>query len=234
MRPLLVDSKEGGVATKLFQQFDWLEEYPSNPPSFVLNGFMFAIFGLHDLSLAIDQLMPQQERCYYNGSDFGSLKTKNIILKDGLGLEDEGAWGDSWKKISTSHNEEYKSENMSKRVKKSLEHSGRKPEKNFDVTLLDNDLNVKNINISSKNKLSKAIKKKHNFKKQRKRRSDKKTKASSMMNVIFHQNYVVNRSDIKLSAFTACSLHKSAMKTLRIALPLYDSGGFLLFLYVLQ
>lgn len=27
----------------------WLEEYPSSPPSFVLNGFIYAIFGLYDL-----------------------------------------------------------------------------------------------------------------------------------------------------------------------------------------
>lgn len=43
---------EGGEKT--VRRYDaagnlWLEEYPSNPPSYVLNGFVYALFGLFDL-----------------------------------------------------------------------------------------------------------------------------------------------------------------------------------------
>ncbi len=46
---LKIEIKDGGV-----RRFDengdlWLEEYPSDPPSYVLNGFIYAIFGLFDL-----------------------------------------------------------------------------------------------------------------------------------------------------------------------------------------
>lgn len=46
---LQFDIKEGGV-----RRFDadgnlWLEEYPTEQPSFVLNGFIYAVFGLYDL-----------------------------------------------------------------------------------------------------------------------------------------------------------------------------------------
>lgn len=46
--PLLLPMEDGGV-----QYADetgvWLEEYPTDPPSHVLNGMLFTMFGLHDL-----------------------------------------------------------------------------------------------------------------------------------------------------------------------------------------
>jgi len=39
---------EGGVLART-EWGDFYEEYPSEPPSLVLNGFVFALFGLHDL-----------------------------------------------------------------------------------------------------------------------------------------------------------------------------------------
>jgi len=48
IRPLLVPIEEGGL-----QHADetgvWLEEYPTDPPTHVLNGALFTVFGLHDL-----------------------------------------------------------------------------------------------------------------------------------------------------------------------------------------
>jgi hypothetical protein len=40
--------------TKSIRRYDefgnlWFEEYPSSPPSYVLNGFVYALFGLIDL-----------------------------------------------------------------------------------------------------------------------------------------------------------------------------------------
>jgi heparosan-N-sulfate-glucuronate 5-epimerase len=39
---------ENGVLTYLDEQYTWLEEYPSTPSSYVLNGFIYALYGLLD------------------------------------------------------------------------------------------------------------------------------------------------------------------------------------------
>ncbi|QSE98445.1 D-glucuronyl C5-epimerase family protein [Fulvivirga lutea] len=44
-----VNVSEGGVRQYSEDLGTWLEEYPSDPPSFVLNGFIYAIFGIYDL-----------------------------------------------------------------------------------------------------------------------------------------------------------------------------------------
>ena len=44
-----IDVKDGGIRTFDSNGNLWLEEFPSNPPSYVLNGFIYAIFGLYDL-----------------------------------------------------------------------------------------------------------------------------------------------------------------------------------------
>lgn len=44
-----VEYENKGVRRYLENGTIWLEEYPSNPPSFVLNGFIYAVFGLFDL-----------------------------------------------------------------------------------------------------------------------------------------------------------------------------------------
>jgi hypothetical protein len=43
---------EGGHARWFFEnrKLPFFEEYPTRPPSFVLNGFMFALLGLYDLA----------------------------------------------------------------------------------------------------------------------------------------------------------------------------------------
>lgn len=78
---LSVKVEDGGV-----RQYDhngdlWLEEYPSNPPSFVLNGFLYALFGLYDLfRITNDELVWQEiELC---------IRT----LKNNLHKFDAGYW----------------------------------------------------------------------------------------------------------------------------------------------
>ncbi|KHJ85958.1 D-glucuronyl C5-epimerase [Oesophagostomum dentatum] len=44
-----LDATENGVRNKLFGNV-WYEEYPTTPGSFVLNGFMYSLIGLFDLS----------------------------------------------------------------------------------------------------------------------------------------------------------------------------------------
>jgi heparosan-N-sulfate-glucuronate 5-epimerase len=48
LRPLSRSVRRGGLVARLHGRA-WYEEYPTSPPSFVLNGFMFTLLGLHDL-----------------------------------------------------------------------------------------------------------------------------------------------------------------------------------------
>jgi hypothetical protein len=64
LRPMSVPSAEGGVRATL-DGGPWLEEYPTEPPSFVLNGGIFAMWGLYDVSLALGDAAARAdyERC---------------------------------------------------------------------------------------------------------------------------------------------------------------------------
>jgi heparosan-N-sulfate-glucuronate 5-epimerase len=53
MEPLSVESDRGGVWAPLGRG-GWLEEYPTSPPSFVLNGGIFALWGCYDAAIALD------------------------------------------------------------------------------------------------------------------------------------------------------------------------------------
>lgn len=48
-RFMQVPVEEGGVRRRDERGYLWLEEYPSKQPSLVLNGFIYALFGLYDL-----------------------------------------------------------------------------------------------------------------------------------------------------------------------------------------
>jgi hypothetical protein len=52
--PLQLDSADGGVRASLAGR-SFPEEYPTSPPSFVLNGGIFAIWGLHDVGVGLDE-----------------------------------------------------------------------------------------------------------------------------------------------------------------------------------
>jgi heparosan-N-sulfate-glucuronate 5-epimerase len=63
-RPLTRPVARGGVLASLRNR-PWYEEYPTRPPSFVLNGFMFALLGLYDLTM-VDPA-PNTSRLYARG-----------------------------------------------------------------------------------------------------------------------------------------------------------------------
>merc|ERR1712098_44229 len=44
-----ISSSEGGVKAVFMDRYVWYEEYPTSPPSFILNGFMYSLLGLYDL-----------------------------------------------------------------------------------------------------------------------------------------------------------------------------------------
>ena len=45
---IALDVERGGVRRRIFDGMDFYEEYPTHPPSLVLNGFMFCLLGLYD------------------------------------------------------------------------------------------------------------------------------------------------------------------------------------------
>ena len=44
-----IPSSRGGVRAVFLEKYPWYEEYPTNPPTFILNGFMYSLLGLFDL-----------------------------------------------------------------------------------------------------------------------------------------------------------------------------------------
>ena len=75
------DIKEGGVKFIDNQGNIWIEEYIIHPPTHILNGFLWAIWGLWDLHLVTGENPPKNlfERC---------IKT----LKENLSRYDAGYW----------------------------------------------------------------------------------------------------------------------------------------------
>jgi heparosan-N-sulfate-glucuronate 5-epimerase len=53
LKPLGIDIADGGVSATL-DGGPFLQEYPTRPPSFVLNGGIFAIWGLYDVGVGLD------------------------------------------------------------------------------------------------------------------------------------------------------------------------------------
>lgn len=54
LKPFSVPSKNGGFSAKFMDRYTWYEEYPTNPPTFVLNGFMYSLLGLFDLKNTLE------------------------------------------------------------------------------------------------------------------------------------------------------------------------------------
>ncbi len=66
LAPLSLTREEGGVRAVLGGK-PWLEEYPTDPPSFVLNGAIFALWGLRDVAVGLDD--PDAARMFDEGVD---------------------------------------------------------------------------------------------------------------------------------------------------------------------
>ena len=60
LRPLGIAQSAGGVRAKLGSGF-FLEEYPTDPPSHVLNGGIFALWGYHDVALGLGDADARRE-----------------------------------------------------------------------------------------------------------------------------------------------------------------------------
>ena len=78
LRPYYKHVSEGGVLTYWDSKYEFYEEYPTTPASYVLNGFIFSLLGLYDLS------------CYGDGEALAKFNLGVITLEKILPLYDLG------------------------------------------------------------------------------------------------------------------------------------------------
>lgn len=82
LKPYSVPSSKGGVLTSFLNKYSWYEEYPTNPPSFVLNGFIYSLLGLYDLL----KIAPQgQADLATELFDDGIVSLKSMIMLFDMG-----------------------------------------------------------------------------------------------------------------------------------------------------
>nr|XP_061830886.1 D-glucuronyl C5-epimerase B-like [Nerophis lumbriciformis] len=81
--PYKVPSAQHGVKAVFMNKYDWYEEYPTSPSSFVLNGFIYSLLGLYDLSETAGEKL---------GREAGQLLSRGMeSLKAMLPLFDTGS-----------------------------------------------------------------------------------------------------------------------------------------------
>ena len=80
LRPFDRDSRERGVRTTLAGG-PFFEEYPTSPPSYVLNGAVYALWGLYDVGVALDDA--EARALFAQGLD---------VLADNIHRWDLGYW----------------------------------------------------------------------------------------------------------------------------------------------
>lgn len=82
--PFTLKSEDHGVKAVFMNKYDWYEEYPTAPSSFVLNGFIYSLLGLYDLKeTAGDKLGQEAKKLYDRGMD--SLKAMLPLFDTGSG-----------------------------------------------------------------------------------------------------------------------------------------------------
>ncbi len=69
------DSEDGGFVARFMGKLTWYEEYPTSPPSFVLNGFMYSLLGLSDLRDVLEA---------HKLTDYSHHSTAASLFADGL------------------------------------------------------------------------------------------------------------------------------------------------------
>ena len=79
-----IPSNKDGVLAVLFGKYPWYEEYPTTPPLYVLNGFIYSLFGLYDLSkVASKSDSVESQRLFKQG--LSSLETLLPLFDNGHG-----------------------------------------------------------------------------------------------------------------------------------------------------
>ncbi|XP_018796093.1 PREDICTED: D-glucuronyl C5-epimerase [Bactrocera latifrons] len=77
LKPFRVYSSEGGVLAQFMDKHYWYEEYPTTPPSFVLNGFIYSLLGLYDLNMTAPASIGREAGQLFNQ---GMLSLKKMLL----------------------------------------------------------------------------------------------------------------------------------------------------------
>lgn len=72
-----ISSSEGGVLTKFAGVYDWYEEYPTKPSSYVLNGFIYSLIGLYDVKEVAVGKGAEKAKIIY---DKGMISLKKMLL----------------------------------------------------------------------------------------------------------------------------------------------------------
>lgn len=84
LKPFRVLSSDGGVLATFLGKYSWYEEYPTSPPSFVLNGFIYSLLGLYDLN-STAPLATAHEAGILLDQGMNSLKKMLLLFDTGSG-----------------------------------------------------------------------------------------------------------------------------------------------------
>jgi len=80
-----VQSTNGGIVAKFMDHYVWYEEYPTVPPCFVLNGFMYALIGLYDIAATAPPGEGQSAAMRLYSSGIASLRAMLPLFDTGSG-----------------------------------------------------------------------------------------------------------------------------------------------------
>ncbi|XP_052715629.1 D-glucuronyl C5-epimerase B-like isoform X1 [Crassostrea angulata] len=79
-----IPSYQGGITSKYLNTYEWYEEYPTSPSSFVLNGFMYSLIGLYDLrETATGKIREKASELFNRG--MRTLKAMLLLFDSGTG-----------------------------------------------------------------------------------------------------------------------------------------------------
>uniref|UniRef100_A0A4W3J0I6 heparosan-N-sulfate-glucuronate 5-epimerase n=1 Tax=Callorhinchus milii TaxID=7868 RepID=A0A4W3J0I6_CALMI len=82
--PYTLKSQDHGVKAVFMNKYDWYEEYPTSPSSFVLNGFIYSLLGLYDLrETASEKVGQEANKLYERGME--SLRAMLPLYDTGSG-----------------------------------------------------------------------------------------------------------------------------------------------------
>ncbi|XP_065564890.1 D-glucuronyl C5-epimerase B-like isoform X2 [Artemia franciscana] len=83
VKPFQALSEDHGVKAVFMDKYIWFEEYPTQPSSFVLNGFIYSLIGLYDVAHAPDSMGSEARDLYIQG--IRSLKAMLLLYDTGSG-----------------------------------------------------------------------------------------------------------------------------------------------------
>lgn len=82
--PYKLSSELHGVKAVFMSKYDWYEEYPTTPSSFVLNGFIYSLIGLYDLKETAGEKLGREAKLLYDRG-MESLKAMLPLYDTGSG-----------------------------------------------------------------------------------------------------------------------------------------------------